>query len=157
MIFFSIAVLWAIFGKIDIVATAQGKIIPSGHTKVIQPLEIGVVHKIYVKDGQAVRAGEVLIDLDPTVNRAEQQRLEEDFARARLELARLRTQASTVDSDLANAAAQQNQQADPDGDLVNIQDDILRNQLQEYAAKAASLSSEITKRKAELAGAPVNK
>jgi hemolysin D len=153
MIFFTIAVLWAIFGQIDIVATAQGKIIPSGHTKVIQPLEIGVVRKIYVKDGQGVRAGDVLIDLDPTVNRAEQQRLEEDLAHARLELARLRTQAGTDDSDLTSAVAQQTQKADPDGDLVNIQDDILRNQLQEYAAKASSLNSEIIKRKAELAGA----
>jgi hemolysin D len=51
MLFFLLAVLWAGFGKVDIVAVAQGKIIPSGHSKLIQPLETGVVRSLYVKEG----------------------------------------------------------------------------------------------------------
>jgi hypothetical protein len=39
----TMAIVWAYFGKIDIVAVAQGKIISSGHTKVIQPLEAGAI------------------------------------------------------------------------------------------------------------------
>ncbi len=48
---FVIAVLWASFGKIDIVAVAQGKIIPNDYSKVIQPLESGVIKAIHVRDG----------------------------------------------------------------------------------------------------------
>src|SRR5215471_16942149 len=50
--------------------SASGKIVPSGRTKVIQPFETGVVRSIRVEDGQAVKAGDVLIELDPTVNAA---------------------------------------------------------------------------------------
>src|SRR5262245_43656674 len=62
----SSGVLLATFGWIDILATAQGKIIPSGYSKVIQPYEAGVI-AIYVMDGHVVKKGDVLIDLDPTL------------------------------------------------------------------------------------------
>ena len=70
---FCLAMAWAWFGHIDIVASASGKIIPSGRTKVIQPFETGVVRAIQVRDGQSVKAGDVLIELDPTMNEAERQ------------------------------------------------------------------------------------
>jgi hemolysin D len=68
---FCLALAWASFGKIDIVASAPGKIIPSGRTKVIQPYETGVVRAIHVRDGESVKAGQVLIELDTTMNEAE--------------------------------------------------------------------------------------
>jgi hemolysin D len=52
---FCLALLWAFFGRVDIVTSATGKIIPTGHTKVIQPFETGVVRAIHVHDGQSVR------------------------------------------------------------------------------------------------------
>ena len=48
----ALALAWACLGTVDIVATAPGKIIPSGRTKVIQPFETGVVRAIHVRDGQ---------------------------------------------------------------------------------------------------------
>lgn len=68
------AVLWTMFGWIDIVATAQGKIIPSGYSKIIQPYETGVIASIHVQDGQTVKQGDVLIELDATVHRADRDR-----------------------------------------------------------------------------------
>src|SRR6266540_3998715 len=65
MAIFCLALAWAALAHVDIVASAQGKIIPSGRTKVIQPFETGVVRSIRVQDGQAVKAGDVLIELDP--------------------------------------------------------------------------------------------
>jgi len=53
----------------------------SGRTKVIQPFETGVVRSIRVQDGQAVKAGDVLIELDPTVNAAEPRSFPERSAR----------------------------------------------------------------------------
>src|SRR5882672_4426605 len=50
MALFCVALAWACFGKVDIVATASGRIIPSGRTKVVQPLETGVVRAIHVRD-----------------------------------------------------------------------------------------------------------
>src|SRR5271168_4053519 len=51
---FVLALLWASLGHVDIVATATGKIIPTGHSKVIQPFETGVLRAIRVADGQTV-------------------------------------------------------------------------------------------------------
>jgi hemolysin D len=86
---FCIALGWSFIGRIDIVATATGKIIPSGRTKMVQPLDIGVVRAIHVRDGQTVKAGEVLIELDPTMNQAEQAHLTGDLMSAQLDVARL--------------------------------------------------------------------
>ena len=87
--FFLIAVAWAIFGRIDIIATAQGKIVPVGRIKVIQPLETGMVTAIHVKDGDRVREGQVLLELDRVASRAERNRIRHDYLRARLDVARL--------------------------------------------------------------------
>jgi membrane fusion protein, hemolysin D len=86
---FVIALAWACLGHIDIIATAQGKIIPVGHVKVIQPLETGDVRAIHVRDGDRVTAGRVLVELDPTVATAERNRVRHDLLRARLDVARL--------------------------------------------------------------------
>ena len=77
ILLFCAALAWAWWGTIDIVASATGKIVPSGRTKVIQPFETGVVRAIRVQDGQAVKAGDVLIELDPTMNAAERDHLQQ--------------------------------------------------------------------------------
>src|SRR5438309_2590736 len=86
---FVLASAWACLGSVDIVATASGKIIPSGRSKVIQPFEIGVVRAICVHDGDTVKAGDVLIELDPTINAAEREHLQSDLIAALLDVARL--------------------------------------------------------------------
>jgi hemolysin D len=87
---FCVALVWAGLGSVDIVATAAGKIVPSGRTKLIQPFETGVVRAIHVHNGQSVRAGEVLIELDPTMSEAEEGHLKGDLIAAELDVARLR-------------------------------------------------------------------
>ncbi|WP_375783723.1 HlyD family type I secretion periplasmic adaptor subunit [Bradyrhizobium sp. Pha-3] len=87
---FCIALLWATLGSVDIVATATGKIVPGGRTKLIQPFETGVVRAIRVRDGQSVKAGDVLIELDPTMTEADQERQKSDLLAAELDAARLR-------------------------------------------------------------------
>jgi hemolysin D len=69
---FCVALIWATFGHVDIIASASGKVVPSGRVKLIQPFETGVVRAIHVRDGQGVKAGEVLIELDPSITAAEQ-------------------------------------------------------------------------------------
>lgn len=62
LIFFT--ALWLYFGKLDIVVTARGKVIPDGEIKIIQPLETGVVKNILVNEGQFVKKGQTLIEID---------------------------------------------------------------------------------------------
>ena len=88
MALFVIAVLWAVFGKIDIVATAPGRIIVSDRTKVIQPLEASVVRKVLVKDGDTVTAGQVLVELDATNATADKASVREQLSAAMSEAAR---------------------------------------------------------------------
>ncbi|MGS0740864.1 HlyD family type I secretion periplasmic adaptor subunit [Glaciimonas sp. GG7] len=66
MTLFVIALIWSMIGKVDVVAVAQGKIVPNGKSKTIQPLEAGIVNAILVENGQHVVAGQPLIELDPT-------------------------------------------------------------------------------------------
>src|SRR5262249_25767787 len=101
---FSAAVAWAWWGTIDIVASANGKIVPSDSTKLIQPFETGVVRAIHVQDGQAVRSGDVLIELDPTVNAAERDRLRSDLLAEQLNVARLRAALAGGDDPVADFA-----------------------------------------------------
>ena len=69
LIFFMIlaAIAWAYFGKVDIVATSRGKVIPNGNVKVVQVFEEGVVTGIYVEDGEKVEQGQLLMDLDTSM------------------------------------------------------------------------------------------
>lgn len=83
-----LALLWSIFGHVDVVAVAQGKTVPNERVKVIQPIETATVAAIYVTDGQAVKIGDVLIELDATATGADTIRLENDLAVARLQVAR---------------------------------------------------------------------
>src|SRR5262249_61007250 len=96
------ALIWVSAGTIDIGASAPGKIVPSGRTKVIQPFETGVVRSIRVQDGQAVNAGDVLIELDPTVNAAERDHLHNDALAEQLNIARLRAALAAGDDPLAD-------------------------------------------------------
>uniref|UniRef100_UPI0017EA5F27 HlyD family type I secretion periplasmic adaptor subunit n=1 Tax=Methylibium sp. TaxID=2067992 RepID=UPI0017EA5F27 len=81
-LFFVIALLWAMFGQIDIVAVAPGRIVVSERTKTLQPLETSVVKRVLVKDGDVVRAGQVLVELDATIARADETSVQEQLGAA---------------------------------------------------------------------------
>jgi len=87
-LFFAIAILWAIFGKIDIVAVAEGTVIPSGKVKTIQANELSVVRSIHVEEGSQVQPGDPLITLDATNATADLERLDSELDVSRARLAR---------------------------------------------------------------------
>ena len=144
---FVLALLWASLGHVDIVATATGKIIPTGHSKVIQPFETGVVRAIRVADGQTVSAGDVLIELDPTINQGEIDHLRGDLQSAQLDIARLR--AALADTNDPLAAFRPPEDANPA--MVVMQRQFLVAQIAEHKAKIAALDGQKDQKQAELA------
>src|SRR4051794_32142093 len=122
---FCVALAWSWWGTVDIVASAAGKIVPSGRTKVIQPFETGVVRAIHVQDGQAVKAGDVLVELDPTVNAAERDHLRNDLRAEQLNIARLRAALAGGDDPVSDFAPP----ADADASLISSQRQLLVNQV----------------------------
>jgi hemolysin D len=144
---FAAAIAWACIGTVDIVAVAPGKIIPSGRIKVIQPFETGVVRAIEGRDGQRVNAGEVLLELDPTINSAELEHLRSDRLAAQLEAARLRAVLDGGNDPLAHFKPPEGAPAD----LVSVQRRFLVSQAAEQAAKIAGIDRQIAQKQAERA------
>jgi hemolysin D len=155
VVLFCAALLWSWWGSIDIVASAAGKIMPSGRTKIIQPFETGVVRAIRVQDGQAVKAGDVLIELDPTVNAAERDHSQNDLLAEQLNAARLRAALAVGDGHAADFTPP----AGADPILVSTQRQLLQNQVTEHRAKIAALSRQQAQKEAEYAttGATIHK
>ena len=139
------ALLWSAFGTIDIVASATGRVVSSGRSKVVQPFETGVVHAIHVQDGQAVKSGDVLIELDPTVNAAERDHLHDDLMAERLNSARLRAALSAGEDGPADLLPS----GDADPLLVATQRQLLTSQVGEHRAKLASLERQEAQKEAE--------
>ena len=79
---------WAIWGKVDIVAVASGKLISHQRTQVVQPFETASVTAVLVRPGQQVQAGDPLLELDKTVALAERDRAERDLVGAELDAMR---------------------------------------------------------------------
>lgn len=142
------AIIWASVSKVDIIATAPGRIIPVGQTKIVQPFQAGIVQAIYVADGDHVQAGQPLIILDPTsaeadARRAAQDLMDQELDRARLEGLRavLATAAPPVLLDVPMGATAEQIAA------ANAQ---MRQQALEEAGKIADIDQQIAEKQSEV-------
>lgn len=147
MAFALVAVLWATFGRIDVVATAVGKIIPNDRTKVIQPIETAVVKAIHVRDGQSVEAGQLLIELDATFAAADSERLRNETLAAQLEA--LRAQALLAALEHGTVPRLRSLKGADAARMLTEQSQAL-GQYQEFQARRLQLQAEIARRQAEL-------
>ena len=141
-----IALLWACFGKMDIVATAQGKIVPNAGTKVIQPFELSTIKAIHVKDGQPVKAGDVLIELDATTTQADKDRLNSDLALSFLQEARAQAMLKALEQTQTPVLLRPSQVTEYQ---LAEAEALLQGQYKEYQSKLALLESDIVKKQAE--------
>src|SRR5947207_3947831 len=82
-------VLWAVFGQLDIVAVAEGKLVPSSYLKIVQPSEQGIVKEILVKEGERVEEGRVLIRMDAALTDADVKSIQSEYDNKRLALRRI--------------------------------------------------------------------
>jgi len=107
MAFAAIALAWACIGEIDVVATASGKIVPSGKSKVIQSSEVAVVKQIHAYDGMTVKAGQVLVELDPSLTNADIRRSEVELLAAQMDSARAATLLTALETKQAPGSVMQ--------------------------------------------------
>jgi hemolysin D len=89
---------WAVVGRMDIIVSATGEIMPSGRTKTISAIEMARVKAIHVQEGQTVKQGDVLIELDASIPSAEQDKAMSSKEQATLEMARSREMIKAIDS-----------------------------------------------------------
>ena len=144
---FSAALAWACIGTVDIVASAQGKIIPSGRTKTIQPFETGVVRVIDVREGQSVKAGDILIELDPTINAADSRHLKNDLVAAELDIAPIGAALAAKGDPLAEFKPPH----DAAASLIQMHRRLLVSQVAEQNAKLAAIDGQMAQKQAERA------
>lgn len=88
--FMAVALLWLFLAKIDVVVTARGKVIPQGEVKTLQPIETGSIRSILVREGQKVKAGQTLIEIDPSVTQSDLESKQKNLALMDLEIERLK-------------------------------------------------------------------
>ncbi|MFA9462595.1 HlyD family type I secretion periplasmic adaptor subunit [Thiohalorhabdus methylotrophus] len=84
--------IWAAIGQLDVVAKAEGKLVPEGRLKIVQPFEKGRVERILVEEGDRVSQGEPLVIMDTRLADADLKRVTWKLAKARLELRRIRAE-----------------------------------------------------------------
>ncbi|MFL9900819.1 HlyD family type I secretion periplasmic adaptor subunit [Paraburkholderia fungorum] len=143
-----VILLIAVFGRLDIVATAKGKLIPGARVKTVQPAITGVVREILIRDGQRVKEGQALLVLDATqaaadTHKARSARIDAALssARARALLDALKTARAPTLAVVDGAAQTQQEEAQRFAEGL----------YQEYADKLTASRAELLKREAELA------
>lgn len=145
---FAIALLWSVFGKVDIVAVSQGRIIVSQRSKTIQPLETSVVKSIHVKDGDRVKAGQLLIALDATATQADANRVGQERESSLAELLRAQSLLRSLDSGVTPSLGAAQGLSHEEREAAQAQ---LLSDWADISAKLAKLDAEIARRKAEIA------
>ena len=145
----TLALVWSCVGRIDIVAAADGRIVPSGRIKVIQPLEAGVIRAIRVQDGMQVRESQVLVELDPTAVDADRERQAGELAAAELSAARLR--ALLAATSLADLEAAFTPPPGVPADAVATQRLLMIGQRTEYDTRLQVLGGDVRRRRGERA------
>lgn len=87
---------WLVIGRVDVVASAPGKIVPSGSVKIVQSAGTGVVRAIHVRDGDRVTKGQLLVELDTTLSGADLEQARKGLMTAELDVARNRAIADAL-------------------------------------------------------------
>ena len=143
----ALAALFATFARVDIVVTLQGTVIPHGRSKVVQSTESGVVRVISVKDGQSVKAGDVLLELDATNTEADRLRVLREVWQAEGDV--LRALALLAGKDHLTVPANHAAVAAIPAEMIRTQRTLLQSQWHEQHARLAVLDAEIATRQAE--------
>jgi len=142
MLFAAVTIAWMYFSEMDVVVTAQGRVVPTERVKLIQAADAGVIRTIKVRNGQIVKKGEELIEFDSTATTADRARLMREQAEAQIEVVRLKAQLA-ADPTLFQPPA------GIDPAIARTQRSLLVSRLEEQAEKLAGMDQDIARRRAD--------
>jgi hemolysin D len=145
---FTLALVWAFVGRVDIVAVATGRTLPVSNVKVIQPIEIGVVRAIHVRNGQRVRRGQPLIDFDPTTAAGQESQATRGLLAANV----VRARNHALLAHLQGRPAVFLRPPGTPEDVAATQTELVRSKVAEYESERQSLLQNRAERSADLAG-----
>ncbi|MGH8568892.1 MAG: HlyD family type I secretion periplasmic adaptor subunit, partial [Gammaproteobacteria bacterium] len=81
--------IWAAIGKLDIIAVAEGKLVPQTYVKIVQPAESGILRQILVNEGDEVMEGQTLMRLDTELSEADINIVSAEIKHRELQLRRI--------------------------------------------------------------------
>ena len=131
IVFMLITGLWMYFGKVDIVVTAQGIVIPTGEEKLVQALDKGVITTISVKEGEYVTEGQIVAIVTPAEHEPG------------LELNNLREEEAKVSEQLADSRSKYKITLDTKKRLEDVRDIIPQSRYDEVSKEVSELSHNI--------------
>ena len=137
-------IVWAVFGKLDIVAVAEGRLVPDTYLKIVQPTDAGVVKEILVKEGEQVKEGQILMRMDASLSESDLKTLAADFHNKRMTLRR-------IDAQMAGKVLTRNPD-DPPELFIQVQAQYLAN-LQAYESAIAQERAQLDKARSDLVAA----
>ena len=154
MALFAIGLAWAILGHVDIVAVAQGRVVVSEGTKLIQSLEPGIVRRILVKDGDQVRAGQALVELDATIASADKSAVQGQLKSAASEALRTQMLAQSLQNNSAPPPLYKHTETPTTykpsaAEIADLQAQ-LNAEWADIRAKQGKYAAEVTRREAEI-------
>ncbi len=147
--FVAVAIAWSYFGRVDIIATAQGKIQAVGRTKTIEPLETGRVSRIEVENGRRVKAGDTLIDLDAGEALADEATLTSALRGFRAEALRRKLAIAVAESRAGPPAHPLRWDTDTTPDVAARETRVLDGDLSQLTSTVASLGAQQREKIAE--------
>jgi hemolysin D len=150
---FVVAVIWASIGKVDVIAVAEGSIVPSGKSRTVQPSMLGVVADIRVENGDHVQAGQPLIVLDSTLTSADVNRLRESIRTREQRVARLERFVQSVNTDTEALSDNRTGAVQTVSLDAALQDPLLVTQVQAFRTMDLALQQQRRAREGELASA----
>lgn len=136
-----ITILWSIFGKIDKIVVAEGKIVTVSTPVILQSYSISIVKEINVTMGQKVKKGELLVVLDPTFAQADMSQLQERSTSLKIQYARLLCE---LDGQPFPPAKDEAQEEPSSSELreLRVQADIYSSRREEYASRVRTFDEQ---------------
>ncbi|MFT3810506.1 MAG: HlyD family type I secretion periplasmic adaptor subunit [Micropepsaceae bacterium] len=134
------AIAWSILSHVEIVAVAEGRIVPRERLQLVEAPDPGVVRRILVQEGEQVKAGQALVELDPAVAGAEAVATRTEYETALLTKARAAAMLAYIDR---KDPASTSRLVAPDGvdeDAAAAAAEVVKARIQSYEARLAGLS-----------------
>lgn len=145
-----VSCLWLFFGKIDIVVTARGIVIPEGDAKIIQPLETGIVKQIFVKEGDFVKKGQILVEIDASATDAQLRTAVKNLEHTKLEAKRLKADGTSSEFSPSVTNPEMKEESE-------IQQRLHHENLTALQSEIAAKNNEITQLKMQINSAEAQK